>query len=172
VTLADLEEEFLRSDMLTLADAVKDEFVAGVLHAKPEPIHLTGRLSLLPESKTKANCTVFFTTDWMNTPPQIFCHDVWLRREQDWHTNAEGNLCYVLKAQWAKRLQEVSTRHDIVGVVDYARRYLARNTRWLLQRHFQGYRENIKVWQWVGWGHGTAGIDEFLDEEAKLNPSP
>ena len=85
MTLADLEQEFLRSDMFTLADAVKGEFVAAVLHAEPPPppLRLTGRLSLLPESKTKANCTVIFTTDWMNTPPLILCHDVWLRKEQD-----------------------------------------------------------------------------------------
>jgi hypothetical protein len=170
VSIADLEQEFLRSDMLTLANAVKGEFVAAVLHDKPPPLHLTGRLSLLPESKTKANCTVIFTTDWMNIPPEIFCHDVWLRKEQDWHTNERGNLCYVLKAQWAKRLKDVASRHDIVGVVDYARGYLVRNTRWLLQRHWQGYQENIRKWKWVQWSHGPDGSDEFLEEEGRENP--
>ncbi len=169
MTLADLEQEFLRSDMLTFADAVKGEFVAAVLHAKPEPLHLTGRLSLRPESKTKANCTVIFATEWRETPPTIFCHDVWLRRESDWHVNKSGDLCWVLKDEWAKRLKEVASRHDIVGVVDYAREYLVRNTRWLLQRHWQGYRENIKKWKWIQWNHGRDGANEFHEEEGQEN---
>jgi hypothetical protein len=156
--------------MLTFTDAVKGEFVAAVLHAKPEPLRLTGKLSLLPESKTKANCTVVFSTDWMTTPPTIFCHDVWLRKERDWHVNEGGDLCYVLKDEWRKCLKDVASRNDIVGVVDYARGYLVRNLRWLLQRHWQGYREIIKKWKWDQWSHGWDGVQEFRKQEGRDNP--
>lgn len=170
MSITDLEQEFVRSDMLAFADAVKSEFVAPRLFDEPPRLRLTGRLSLIPESKTKANCTVIFKTDWITAPPEIFCHDSWLRREKDWHTNEHGNLCYVLKAQWAKRLKDVASRHDIIGVVDYARRYLVRNARWLLQRHWQGYRENIEKWKWIQWSHGPDGTDEFHQEEGQENP--
>lgn len=165
-----LDHEFERSDMLAFAHAVKKEFMNVTLSDRSRylGLQLKGQLSLMPESKTKADCVVVFGHNWMEEPPIISCHAKWVRQVRDWHANAKGELCYVLKAQWAKRLKEIASRHDINGTVAYASGYLVRNTRWLLQRHLEGYRQNIKKWKWAGWANESAGTIEFLEEEARV----
>jgi hypothetical protein len=154
--------------MLVLAHAVKAEFLTGTVQLGNNGLVLKGKLSLLPDSKAKANCTVIFTRDWKTKPPAAVCHDKWIRPKRNWHAAHGGLLCYVLSLEWAKELQGVAQRHFDSDVARYAATYLVRGLRYLLQRHMEGHQRGFKKWKWVGWAHGSDGHDEFAREQAVL----
>jgi hypothetical protein len=154
--------------MLNFIQEVMRRFTDATLFENPDDWTVVGKLSLLPESKAKATCIIRVTTNWMTVPPTVYCSDPWVRRERDWHSGAEGILCYVLDHEWRDRIRDLTTRHDAEGIASYGAEYLIRNTRWLLQRHMIGEQQNLTLWTWGGWGHGLEGPREYAAEQTKL----
>jgi hypothetical protein len=90
------------------------------------------------------------------------CAATWIRKPgglltADWHVNSDDSLCYVLDREWADQVSAIEEESNTEAAIAAAAFITINNARWLLYRHFQGYRRKLKKWpaEWPQWEHGS-----------------
>ncbi len=100
-------------------------------------------------------------------PPQAWCHESWMRDDQDWHNRKKRGMCWVLEQEWADGLDW--SGKPLGAVLMEARHWMLPAVRQLIVRHYLGYRKDLKKWpkEWDSWGHFSKGDKEYAREQRR-----
>jgi len=107
--------------------------------------------------------------DWIEIPPNVECHNRWLKREIDWHVPRGDKLCWVYPPQWSNRLRELLDARGKVAARELAAAWMLRNVRHLLTCHLIAKEYQIKEWpiNWPQYSHDGKAESEYTRDERK-----
>lgn len=102
--------------------------------------------------------------DWLARPPSVRVKAPFIRKEADWHVNANGTLCNILVDQWEDHFKEAKAGgSSIMELLDFAATWSLASSDSLISRHLIAARESLLKWpsDWEQWSHFQAGRDEY-----------
>lgn len=121
------------------------------------------------ETKVAVRCSFCVPVRWYENAPALRCTERWIRRPSDpllranWHVNDDDSLCYVLDPEWRDCLADIRAKNPEL-VIRSAAFYCVNSARWLVYRHLEGYRRNLKDWpseEWPSWPHSIGGLRAY-----------
>ncbi|HOC54730.1 MAG TPA: hypothetical protein PLV05_01960 [Verrucomicrobiota bacterium] len=113
---------------------------------------------------TIVSVRILVPNEWTTIPPVAYSSAPFIRKEPDWHVQADGSLCHVLPDHWAWEMNQCWEQTlDIGYVIETAAAWCLLNVDSLVTRHLHGHRFGLTKWpkQWEQWGHGPRGVAEF-----------
>ena len=185
-----LDDAEKTSEAIALANEIATHFVASRLSIHPDTAvppggkkiisfgiaTVRGKLNLSHqniESKVAADCSLCVPLCWLLNAPALRCTANWIRRPIDpllranWHVNDDDSLCYVLDPEWKDCLTDIRSKNPVL-IIRSAAFYCVNSARWLLYRHLEGYRRNLKDWpikEWPCWPHSVGGLRAYRDRK-------
>jgi hypothetical protein len=178
------------AELIGVGEQLRSQFVDGEIALHPDQAVLApstlispgvltvhGRLNLSHDgirTSLNAHCRFTFSTEWRTQNPALRCGCRWVRLRHaskrlraDWHVYSDESLCYILPDEWADKLAEVEVHSGSAAAMATAAFLAANNARWLLYRHFEGYRRRLVEWppDWPQWAHGDAGVFDYRREQ-------
>jgi hypothetical protein len=132
-------------------------------------ILITGKLGLASEemfTTVSANCKFYVDFNWPEKSPNVWCFEPWLKRgKPEWHTDANGELCWDQKLHWKNDIQAAVQEGTIGNAAEFGKTWIIRSVRNLLNRHLLAHRDGAMGWQrnWDFWAHHEAGEKEYLN---------
>jgi len=174
------------SEAITLANEIATHFVAKTVSIHPDAVvppggkkivspgvaTVRGTLNLSHQnivSKVLTHCSFCVSLNWLRTAPAFRCAASWIRRPVDpllranWHVNDDNSLCYVLDPEWEDCLTDTRAKNSDL-IIRSAAFYCVNSARWLLYRHLEGYRRNLRDWpikEWPCWPHSIGGLRAY-----------
>src|SRR5213078_764097 len=89
-----------------------------------------GQLSLSHDdvrTQTTATCRFIIGPDWLEQLPYVACDESWVTRgNADWHTYADGSLCFEFDERWRDELTCVATTDGLGPAAEFAKTWCLR----------------------------------------------
>ena len=99
--------------------------------------------------------------DLKRRPPPAWCHEPWMRDDNEWHNSAKSGMCWALNEEWRDELGWEGK--PMWEFLQAARRWLLLAVPNLISRHYYGHLKGLKKWmpEWESWGHYSKGAKEY-----------
>lgn len=106
--------------------------------------------------------------DLKRRPPVAVCHEPWMRQDRDWH-NFSTWMCWVLPHEWRAAMNWKGK--PVNAILSEGCDWLIQDVSILINRHYHGHDAGMTEWpkEWNAWGHGDAGVAEYLLEQGRRN---
>lgn len=140
---------------------------------KEQKLRIIGDLLLGSDefpTKAVAKCSFDIDCNWPTTRPTVTCREPWIKNSLEWHV-LDNVLCWEQELCWKDRIQKAIDEGTIGNAAEFAKIWMIRSVRNLLNRHLFAHRTGSTHWQkqWDFWAHYEAGADQYRKSIESIN---
>ena len=105
--------------------------------------------------------------DAKREPPEMWCHEPWMRTGAEWHNSASLGLCWVVDPQWRDAMNWRGKGER--QVIEEGCRWLLAHATSLINRHYEAHLTGRERWNpaWDAWPHNIEGFQAYEREKRK-----